>query len=192
MALGYAPFWHGPQTLSRALSENNLYVASFSSVLNGLVPGMPAGLSVWLGRLLLLPVYGVALLLARRGLPDLIRGCFLATLSFLGLGITNFKTWYATWPSVFAATTPDPATRLAGVIYSFCVTVSVALYGYIWVWLGISRPGTFTLVNTSAYLLDFLPATLALVAGLVWRSSTARIERWLGSSPEVQDAMPPA
>jgi len=167
VAVAYYPFWRGFDTFSRSLLENQLRVESFSSVvLDQLGASVSPNTATLIGRVLFIPVYAYALWLARLSFTDLLRGCFFTLFAFLGLAVTNFKIWYATWPTFPAVATGRVQERTASVLFGFGSTVSAAFYGYLWVWKGISRPDSFPFVNNLAYVVAFLPATLVLVA---WR-----------------------
>jgi hypothetical protein len=183
-AAAYLPFWRGPDTFQRSLLENQLYVASFPSVLSDLLnEAITPNRATTLGRILFLPIYAYALWLSRRGVTDLLRACFVALFGFLALGVTNFKIWYAVWPSMLAAGLPRLSERIAALLLGWAATLSAAYYGYIWVWLGLTTPGAFTLVNTLAYVLDFLPAALVLLALPRWKPGMIRMEEQRENRP---------
>ncbi len=156
----YAPFWEGPSTLNRSLLENDMHIESFSSVLPTVFGG---GITVdaagVIGRVLFVPLYAYALWLARGEVADLLRGCFLAVFGFLALGVSNFKIWYAVWPSILAGAIPNATQRLAAQLLAYGATISATFYAYVWVWNDLQN---FSDVNIRAYLLTFAPAALAL------------------------------
>ena len=167
VVLAYVPFWRGPSTLDRSLFENQIYIQSFGSVLADLYPGhMTLSQAALVGRFLFIPAYAFALWLSTRHFPDLLRASFLTTALFLALGVTNVKIWYALWPAMLAAAIPGVAERAAALSLGLGATISAALYGYVWVWLGLTNPTSFSTVNNAAYAATFLPAALAL--GVLW------------------------
>lgn len=157
----YKPFWEGTDTLARSLFENNLHTESFGSVLPSvLADGMSVDTATFVGRLVFVPVYLLAVWLASRDSRGLLLGCFLALFGFLALGAANFKIWYATWPTAFAASTPMPIPRIAAILLGCGATISASFYGYLWVWDNLQD---FSLVNLWAYLASF--AAAAVVVG---------------------------
>lgn len=174
--VAYYPFWRGFDTLHRPLLENQLFLDSFASVAASLFgPVLSPGLALILGRLLFGAAYACALLLSARSDRGLFRASFIATFALLAFGVSNFKIWYAVWPLVLAPLTPD--LLVPSILLGWGATISAGVYGYIWVWLGLQFATSFIIVNTSAYLLAFVPAGAALTARAGLFSFVSRISR---------------
>lgn len=159
----YAPFWRGFETLHGSLLSNQRYVESFSTVILTSVPGLSLDNAVLIGRLLFVPVYGFAMWIAVRSLPELARASFIASLGFLALAITNFKVWYGLLAVALGAAVVRLPERVSVILFACGATLSTALYSYVWWWRGLGNPGSLTFVNNLAYLIAFLPAIYALV-----------------------------
>jgi len=170
VAAAYRPFWHGPDTLSRALFENQLHVESFGSVLVTLLPGNISIDSLTLfGRILYVPLYLYAMSLAWRDVQAFLRACFLVMFGFLALGANNVKIWYAVWPSMLAALIPGQVERTAAVLLGLGTSLTAALYGFIWWWDGLRN---FPQVNNAAYALAFVPAAVVLSNACIGRDKS--------------------
>lgn len=181
-AVAYAPFWQGPDTFRRALMEGNFYLYSFSSALPQLVSNVTHDQAAWLGRLLFVPVYCYALWLARRGLPDLLRACFLATFAFLALAVNDVKYWYVVSPVVLAALVPGRAPRACAVIMALGMEVAAALNIYVWVWMGVTD-ANFYPINLASYGMVFVvPGILLIVATLPQRGGLERVVHRLAAT----------
>lgn len=188
--LAYHPFWSGWDTLDRSLLENQLHLDSFSSVLSTVVPSLfPLDRAVLLGRVLFALFYLYALLLTMRGRRDVLAGMFLAFFFVLALAVTDFKTWYAGWPLLLAAASGRWSLSLSALAFTWGATISAALYGYVWVWLGLGQLSSFVVANTLAYAVAFGPA--ALLLSLVLRGLRARGREGSAPSPLPSSPCPP-
>lgn len=168
VAAAYRPFWQGPDTLSRALLENQLHLESFGSVLATLLPGnISVDRTTLIGRILFIPVYLYALELASRDVRGFLRGCFLTMFGFLALGANNVKIWYGVWPTMLAALIPARLERVGVLLFGLGISLTSAIYGYVWWWGGLRN---FPQVNDAAYALAFVPGALVITAASMSRS----------------------
>jgi hypothetical protein len=163
VVIAYKPFWYGPDTLSRSLVENQHYVQSFPSVAYAILPlNLTLDQATLLGRLLFLWVYGYALWLSARGLPGLLRACFLTLLSILALAVNNFRPWYAVWPAIVGAAVPGLPDRAAALALGFGSAVSATAFGYVLWWYPSNDPAAASFLNNVAYSAAFLPSVVVL------------------------------
>jgi hypothetical protein len=171
----YWPFWQGWKTFERLGFQNSLYMSSFSTMLTDLSSGQVArDQAKWLGQIWFGIIYAYALFLATQSKVRLLQGCFLASFSFLAFGVTNFEIWYAIWPVIFAVLLPAVTTQLSMLLFLYSTSLSVLLYGYLWVWLGVTD-SALALINDVAYLMVFGPAFL-LLGGFT-------LQRWFSGKP---------
>lgn len=175
VVLAYLPFWRGLSTLNRPLLENGFDLQSFASVLGSIVPGLDPDRAMLIGRILFAAVYAYALVLSTRRPVDLLRGCFLTLFFMLGLAVSNFKIWYATWPLVLGACLGS-VEGSAALLMAYGATISAAIFGYLFVWWGESSSG-FNLANDLSYVVAFAPAATLL--------GTVAVRRLLKRSPVV-------
>ena len=68
---------------------------------------------------------------------------------------------------------PRFTERLAAVVLAAGATISAILYGYIWVWMGLTDPHAFTVVNNLSYLITFAPAAIVLAGVTMWKKPHA-------------------
>jgi len=175
VAVVYAPFWQGIATLSNALSQGNRYNDSFSSTLGSIfTTGVTLQQAAALGRILFVPVYLYALWLSSRRLPDLVRGSFLVMVFFLIIATSVSEPWYAVWPIILAALAPGVIERLSVLLLAYGAELGYTLYIYIWPWLGLGDPNSFRIIDIAVYSITFVPATVALLGYMVWRSEMWR------------------
>lgn len=161
--VAYAPFWRGIETLRRPLLETTLSLDSFDSAANALIgPILSLDTFTLLGRLLFAGLYLWLMGRVATRPRDLLKVLFGMTFGLLALAVTNVKIWYAVWPVILAA--PEPFLLAPALLFAWGATVSATLYGYVWVWLGLEAPDSFSLTNLSAYLLTFLPAGTLLLS----------------------------
>ncbi|GAC1637243.1 MAG: hypothetical protein NVS4B2_26030 [Chloroflexota bacterium] len=157
--IAYARFWQGPETLAHLVDQNHRFLMSFSSVILDLWGDHVSGsVATFMGRLVFVGAFWVALVLSTRGATDLLRACFLALFAALAAGLTNVESWYGIWPVVLAATVPEHASRVAATVFAWGVSLAAAFFGYEWFWRGLSTPGSFQYINNKSYALAFLPA----------------------------------
>ncbi len=163
----YLPFWHGPDTFTRSLQEDQFHIESFDSVVGPLFAHwLTFDQATLLGRGLFAVAYLVALWLSTRRLADLALGCFLSLFFFVALGAGNVKIWYAVWPAVLAAVTPQLFARVPALLLAWGATLSAAFYAYIWPWIGADG---FMTANYASYAISFVPAVLVLLVLLLLR-----------------------
>jgi hypothetical protein len=161
----YAPFWQGWQTISGTLTQDQRYMSSFSTLLHFLFPqNVSLEQGKLLGRILYVPFYLFALFLSsRKPVTALLLGSFIALFFVQALALSNFEIWYAIWPMMLAALLPQMAYRLAAVFLVYGASLSVTLYYYVWIWLGLRDSRNLSLMNTVAYIIAFIPALLFLL-----------------------------
>jgi len=168
VVLAYWRFWEGVVTLTHLLYQTQRFLVSFSSVVVQLFPGtISLDGATLLGRAFFAVVYLYALQLSIRGGVALLQACFLAMFAFVGLGVTNFESWYGAWPVLLGAAVPRLPERAATLLFAWGATLGAAFFGYVWVWLNLSQDG-FVLANKLSYLLAFLPAALAILLLRRW------------------------
>jgi hypothetical protein len=165
--LAYAPFWEGPSTLNRSLLENGFHLQSFGSFLAWTVPNLSIDGATNIGRVLFVPLYSYALWQASKGPEDLVKGCALAMLGFAGLAVANFKIWYTVWVTGLAAASTS-LLRLTGLALAIGATLSAAVYAYVYLWFGETGP-IFLAINSTAYLMTFVPPALIVSAPVLAR-----------------------
>jgi hypothetical protein len=161
----YAPFWQGWQTISGTITQDQRYMSSFSTLLNFLFPqNVSLEQGKLLGRILYVPFYLFALFLSsRKRLTALLLGSFIALFFVQVLALSNFDIWYAIWSMMLASLLPPIAYRLAALLFVYGTSLSVTLYYYVWIWLGLQDPRNLSLMNAIAYVLTFVPALLILL-----------------------------
>jgi hypothetical protein len=179
LVVAYAPFWQGTDTLTRTLEENQLHLQSFSSALTTLFPAMNIDTATWTGRVIWLPLYVVAAVLATRDSRSFLSGCCLTMMGFLALAAANVKIWYLSWPMALAG----PAGRslqLTALLMSLGATLSAAIFAYVFLWEGGSGQD-FAWTNLAAYLMAFGPVLILPVLLAVGRDGPPPL-----SSGEIQ------
>jgi hypothetical protein len=161
----YAPFWQGWQTISGTITQDQRYMSSFSTLLNFLFPrNVSLEQGKLLGRILYVPFYLFALFLSsRKPVTALLLGSFIALFFVQALALSNFDVWYAVWPMMLATLLPPLAYRLAALFFVYGTSLSVTLYYYVWIWLGLQDSRNLSLMNTVAYIMTFIPALLLLL-----------------------------
>jgi hypothetical protein len=158
-----APFWHGTDTISAILSQNQRSANSLSSILYSLHTGkVGVDQTAIAGWILFLALYAVVLWRSFTSIDRLLRGCFLVLFGFLALAASNVEGWYLLWPALLAATVPFAAERACAFAFSYGSELAVVIFGYIYVWLGYDL-GAVPLLNAATYVLTFIPAALVLV-----------------------------
>jgi hypothetical protein len=169
--LAYAPFWQGLDTFRRSLQEEQAHQYSFSATLATLSARInTTDAATLIGRLLFVPVFGLALWLSLRTVVDLVRGSALALLGFLALAASTVRPWYAMWPMMLAAISPMTIDRVAGVLLTYGAAVGGLLfaYGYALAPLrGLGEPEVFP------YVLTFAPPVLVLTTCVLFRVKRA-------------------
>ncbi len=168
-AAAYFPFWNGIDTITKLTFQSHRYVDSFSTLLTSLLPiGITLDQAAFVGWILFVPLYNYVLWLGAGDLEDLLRACFVVMFGFLALGVSNVEGWYVLWPVVLASAIPRLAERMSAVLLSIGATLSAILYGYVWVWMGLTDLHAFNVVNNLSYIITFAPAALVLI-GLTYR-----------------------
>jgi hypothetical protein len=163
VAVLYFPFWQGTDTLSILVNQTQRSSNSLSSVLYSLRTGrLGVDQTAIVGWLLFAAVYAFALLRSRDDLDRLLQGCFLVLFGFLALAAGNVEGWYLLWPALVAALVPFAAERACAFAFSYCAELSVVVFGYVFVWLGLDL-GTIPLLNAVTFILTFVPAAAALI-----------------------------
>jgi hypothetical protein len=156
----YRPFWDGLKALDPLLSQDQRYEASFSTMLTDVSSGqITLDGAKLLGRVLFGISYTYALFLARKRLPDMLLGCFIALFSLLALGVTNFEIWYAIWPVMFAILIPNTMVTLSMLVLLYAASLKETFDYFVLAWLGFTD-SNFALRNSLTYLMIFMPATL--------------------------------
>ncbi len=156
------PFWAGPTMFLSVIHADNLYMASFATVLyDTSATRISLDQGKLIGRLIFSCFYVYALFLSTKSLPDMLRGCFLALFFFVAFAASKFEIWYAIWPVLLAVLVPRKEQSLAAFLLTYGASISVTLYVYVWVWLGLNDD-TIAVVHVMAYLISFAPALLLL------------------------------
>lgn len=78
---------------------------------------------------------------------------------------------------MMAALLPQLMYRLAALLFVYGASLSVTLYYYAWIWLGLQDPRNLSLVHTIAYVLTFVPALLMLLEQVGRRLLARRMEK---------------
>jgi alpha-1,6-mannosyltransferase len=163
VAVLFAPFWSGTRIFESLLSEDQYYISSFSTMLFEITS---AHLSLEqgkvLGRVLFVILYLYALFLSSRKTPTMLRGCFLALFFFLAFGTPKFQIWYALWPAILAAVTPQRITLATAFLLTYGAMLSNCVYQFLFPMLGPAVGDGFMFSNSLAYLIVFMPAVLLL------------------------------
>jgi len=166
-----APFWHGTDTITFLLSQNQRSANSLSSILYSLHTGsLGVDQTAIAGWIFFLALYAVAIWRSATDVDRLFQSCFLVLFGFLALAASNVEGWYLLWPAVLAAVVPFAPERACAFAFSYGSELAVVVFGYIFVWLGLDL-GTVPLLNAVTYVLTFVPAALVLV--MLSRRATA-------------------
>jgi hypothetical protein len=165
----YAPFWEGLQTFSRVLLQDQLYEASFSTLVNDLSSRqIPLDQAVRLGRILFGISYLCALYLTSRNIFQMLCGCFVTLFALLALGTTNFEIWYAIWPVMFAILLPNTMLTISMLMMLYAAALKETFDYFLLDWLGYTN-ANYALRNSTTYILIFLPATLICFCLILWK-----------------------
>ncbi|MBK9712624.1 MAG: hypothetical protein IPO81_15135 [Kouleothrix sp.] len=132
VALAYAPFWAGAQTLQNVRDRRGLYTSTWLAALHAAIaplfaPDRSAAIVASASLALLLLGIGWAAWRAWRAPDRLVEHMLWLALWFLFVGNTWFQPWYAIWPLALVALQPWRA-RAAWGVGLLCAT---ALLGYI-------------------------------------------------------------
>jgi hypothetical protein len=160
----YAPFWQGWQTLSGTITQDQRYMSSFSTLLNFFFPqSVSLGQGKLLGRVLFVPCYLFAVFLsAKKHIMSLLFSSFVALFCMQAFALSNFDIWYAVWPLLMAILLKPIKYQIITILFLYGTSLSVTLYYYIWVWLGIQEQHNLRLMNGAAYIITFVPMLLFL------------------------------
>jgi fumarate reductase subunit D len=174
--LAYWPFWSGTTTIHATLNEDNVYMASFATLLQTLGAGQfPLSQGKLIGRVIYGGIYLYSVYPAtKRSSKALLRGSFLALFFLIALATSKFEIWYALWPVVLAILTGRRSLFLAAFLLTYGASLSVTLYVYIWFWMGINDQ-TVQIIHSTAYALTFVPALL-LPVGMALRKQLRLLE----------------
>ncbi|HZR39284.1 MAG TPA: hypothetical protein VFB12_04165, partial [Ktedonobacteraceae bacterium] len=184
----YLPFWSGQDTIHSLLNEDNIYMASFATMLHdtsGLHISLDQGKAI--GRVIYGLFYLYALFLSTRKLPDMLRGGFIALFCLVAFATSKFEIWYAIWPVMLAVLTGRREQSLAAFLLTYGASISVTMYVYLWVWMGVNDQ-TLAVIHNMAYLISFAPALLLLFCSALRQLSAIQYKH----SPEPQQVTPPA
>jgi hypothetical protein len=163
IAVFFAPFWSGTRIFESLLSEDQFYISSFSTLLFEITSShLSLEQGKLLGRILFVLIYLYALFLSTRNTPTMLRGCFLALFFFLAFGTPKFQIWYALWPAVLAAVTPQRVTLATAFLLTYGAMLSNCVYQFLFPMLGPAVGDGFMFSNSLAYLIVFMPAVLLL------------------------------
>ncbi len=156
----YGPFWDGPKTLDRVLFQDQLYEASFSTLLTDISSGQ---ITLESAKLLGRVLFGIsslcALFLSRKDLPSMLCGCFIILFALLALWMTNFEIWYAIWPVMFAVLLPNTMVTVSMFILLYAASLKEAFDYFLLGWLGYTD-SSFALRNSTTYIFIFIPSAL--------------------------------
>ncbi len=138
VALCYAPFWAGAQTLAGVRRQSDLYTTSLGGLVMTRLATSPAppdpALLLDLVKRVALALVALALLICRprdSSITEVARGAYDVTLAYLLLGALWFQPWYLV-PLVGLAPLVGPARRLLAACYALGATGSYVVYFYLW------------------------------------------------------------
>ncbi|HCI80603.1 MAG TPA: hypothetical protein DHW02_13035, partial [Ktedonobacter sp.] len=175
IAMFYVPFWSGTHTFDSLLSEEQFYIASFSTMLFELSSAsIPLTQGKLLGEVVFAIFYLYALFLSTMDRESMLRGCFIALFFFLAFGTPKFQIWYAGWPAMLAVLTPQKDKLLGAFLFTSGATFSNCVYQFLFTMMAASGDA-FMFSNDLAYLITFFPALLLFLGFML---------RWLVSSSE--------
>jgi hypothetical protein len=191
VAVLFAPFWSGTRIFESLLSEDQYYISSFSTMLFEITS---AHLSLeqgkLLGRILFVILYLYALFLSTRKTPTMLRGCFLALFFFLAFGTPKFQIWYAIWPAVLAAVTPQRITLVTAFLLTYGAMLSNCVYQFLFPMLGSTVSDGFMFSNSLAYLIVFMPAVLFLFCVTLKKMLSLEVQGDQLAEKIVEDGLP--
>jgi hypothetical protein len=163
--LAYAPYWVGPETLSRSLAVDNDYLASIPALIVLYVPTAITWLIV--PRTLILLAVGLWQVNAlRTGRADVVQATFEMLFATIVVAV-HFAGWYLPLLVAVAALARNRWLALRMVAFSFTAALTTPLWAYVWWW----NQNTLSLATFHLFVVPFTFLPALIIAYLGFRAS---------------------